>query len=44
MPLEAELRTFLDHLAGGPRPVSSADEGLTVVRTIVQLRRMAGLP
>jgi predicted dehydrogenase len=43
MPLEAELRTFLDHLAGGPSPASSADEGLAVVRTIAQLRQMAGL-
>lgn len=43
MPLEAELRTFLAHLAGGPPPVSSAHDGLAVVRTIEELRRMAGL-
>lgn len=43
MPLETELRTFLAHLAGGPPPVSSAQDGLAVVRTIEELRRMAGL-
>ncbi|HEY1116899.1 MAG TPA: Gfo/Idh/MocA family oxidoreductase, partial [Acidimicrobiales bacterium] len=30
MPLLAELRAFLDHLAGGPAPRSSAAEGLAV--------------
>ena len=44
MPLEAELRSFLDYLRGGPPPMSSAAEGLAVVRTIVELRRLAGLP
>lgn len=44
LPLEAELRTFLEHLAGGPPPRSSAADALAVVRTIAALRTMAGLP
>jgi predicted dehydrogenase len=44
LPLEAELRAFLDHVAGGPPPRSSADDALAVVRAIATLRTMAGLP
>lgn len=44
LPLEAELRAFLDHLAGGPPPRSSAEDALAVVRAIARLRTMAGLP
>lgn len=44
LPLQRELRTFLDHLSGGPPPRSSAREGLDVVRTIERLRQLAGLP
>ncbi|TNM36292.1 Gfo/Idh/MocA family oxidoreductase [Nocardioides albidus] len=44
LPLAAELRAFLAHLAGGPPPRSSAADGLAVVRAIAALRTMAGLP
>ncbi|WGX96160.1 Gfo/Idh/MocA family protein [Nocardioides sp. L-11A] len=43
LPLEAELRAFLEHLAGGPPPRSSAADALSVVRAIATLRTMAGL-
>lgn len=43
LPLLAELRAFVDHLAGGPPPRSSAAEGLRAVETIAQLRTLAGL-
>lgn len=43
MPLERELAAFLDHLRGGPPPHSSADEGLAIVRSIEQLRQLAGI-
>jgi predicted dehydrogenase len=42
LPLAAELRAFVDHLAGGPPPRSSALEGLRAVETIAELRRLAG--
>lgn len=42
MPLEAELRCFLDYLRSGPAPMSSAAEGLAVVEALVELRRLAG--
>jgi predicted dehydrogenase len=41
LPLLAELRAFVDHVAGGPPPKSSVSEGAEVVRTIVALRRLA---
>jgi predicted dehydrogenase len=44
LPLERELRAFLDHLRGGPPPRSSAREGLATVRAIGELRRLAGIP
>lgn len=43
MPLEAELRDFLAHLAGGPPPRSSAAGGALVVERIEALRRLAGV-
>lgn len=43
MPLLRELRAFVDHLAGGPPPRSSAAEGLAVVAAITELRRHAGV-
>jgi predicted dehydrogenase len=42
--LRAELRTFVDHLRGGPPPPTDAAEGLAVVETVAALRRLAGLP
>ena len=42
-PLLRELRTFLEHIAGGPPPRSSAAEGLAAVSAMVQLRALAGL-
>ncbi len=44
LPLVRELRAFLDHLAGGPPPRSSAVDALATVRAIVELRRLAGIP
>jgi predicted dehydrogenase len=43
LPLLRELQAFVAHLAGGPPPRSSADEGVAVVRAIAELRAMAGL-
>ena len=42
LPLLRELRTFVEHLAGGPPPRSSAAEGALVVRRIAELRALAG--
>jgi predicted dehydrogenase len=42
LPLLAELRVFVEHLAGGPTPKSSAAEGAAIVRTLAELRRLAG--
>jgi predicted dehydrogenase len=41
LPLLAELRAFVDHVAGGPPPKSSVAEGAEVVRAIEALRRLA---
>jgi predicted dehydrogenase len=41
LPLLAELRAFVDHVAGGDPPKSSAADGLAGVRTIAALRSMA---
>jgi predicted dehydrogenase len=38
-----ELRSFVDHLRGGPPPRSSADEGAAMVRRVAELRELAGL-
>ncbi len=43
LPLLAELRAFVHHLEGGPRPKSTAAEGASVVAGIAGLRRLAGL-
>lgn len=43
LPLLAELRAFVDHLAGGPPPASSAAEGAETVAAIARLRELAGL-
>ncbi|MGZ4257047.1 MAG: Gfo/Idh/MocA family protein, partial [Gaiellaceae bacterium] len=43
LPLLRELQAFLEHLAGGPPPRSSADDGVKVVRAISELRALAGL-
>jgi predicted dehydrogenase len=43
-PLLRELRAFVEHLDGGPPPRSSAREGAEIVRTISELRKLAGLP
>ncbi len=43
LPLLRELRAFVEHLDGGPPPKSSAAEGAQIVRTIVELRALAGL-
>lgn len=42
-PLLRELRAFVEHLDGGPAPRSSAAEGAAIVRTISELRALAGL-
>lgn len=42
MPLKKELEIFLHYLNGGPKPPTDANEGLSVVQTIIQLRKMAG--
>jgi len=38
-----ELRAFLEHLAGGPPPKSSAEEGVADVAAIERLRELAAL-
>jgi predicted dehydrogenase len=43
LPLLRELRAFVEHLAGGPPPRSSAAEGAEIVRRIGELRALAGL-
>jgi predicted dehydrogenase len=42
-PLLRELRAFLEHLAGGPPPKSSAEEGVADVAAIERLRELAAL-
>jgi predicted dehydrogenase len=42
-PLLRELRSFVEHLGGGPPPRSSAVEGAAVVRRVAELRQLAGL-
>ena len=44
LPLLRELRAFVEHLAGGPPPRSSAAEGAAIVRVISELRSLAGVP
>ena len=42
LPLLAELGAFVEHLAGGPPPRSSAAEGAAMVAAIAELRALAG--
>jgi predicted dehydrogenase len=42
-PLLRELRTFLEHLEGGPPPRSSAEEGAAEVAIVERLRELAVL-
>jgi len=42
LPLLAELRAFVEHLAGGPAPRSSVAEGAAIVAAIAELRALAG--
>jgi hypothetical protein len=39
---DPELRSFVDHLGGGPPPRSSAAEGAAEVRTIARQCELAG--
>jgi predicted dehydrogenase len=41
LPLLAELRAFVGHLAGGPPPRTSAEDGALVVRRIAELGELA---
>jgi predicted dehydrogenase len=43
LPLKRELRAFVEHLRGGPPPLSSAAEGAAEVAAIGRLRELAGL-
>lgn len=40
MPLLTEIASFLGHLAGGPAPMSTAQEGLLIVERIAQIETM----
>jgi predicted dehydrogenase len=42
LPLLAELRAFVEHLGGGPPPLSSAADGAAIVTAIAELRALAG--
>ena len=44
LPLLRELHAFVEHLDGGPPPRSSAAEGAAIVKTLSELRLLAGLP
>jgi predicted dehydrogenase len=41
--LRRELRTFVEHLRGGPAPMTDASEGLAVVEAVAALRSLAGV-
>lgn len=41
MPLLAELRAFVEHLEGGPPPLSSAAEGVAIVEAVAELIALA---
>ncbi len=43
LPLIAELRAFVEHLAGGPPPRSSAADGAAIVSAVAELRERAGI-
>ncbi|HEY2436613.1 MAG TPA: hypothetical protein VGH93_05495 [Solirubrobacteraceae bacterium] len=42
-PLLAELRAFVGHIGGGTAPVTGVVEAASAVRTLAELRRLAGL-
>lgn len=42
LPLLAELRAFVEHLGGGPPPLSSAADGVTVVERVAATIALAG--
>jgi predicted dehydrogenase len=41
LPLLAELRAFVAHLAGGPAPRTSVTDGAAIVAAVEELRRLA---
>jgi predicted dehydrogenase len=41
LPLLAELRAFVEHLSGGPPPLSSAADGVAVVEAVEQIVALA---
>lgn len=41
MPLLAELRAFVEHLEGGPPPLSSAAEGVVIVEAVEEMIALA---
>jgi predicted dehydrogenase len=41
LPLLAELRAFVEHVGGGPPPVSSAADGALIVRRLAELSELA---
>lgn len=43
LPLYLELQSFVNHLRGGPPPLSSAADGAQVVERVAQCRALAGL-
>lgn len=44
LPLFLELREFIEHLCGGPRPRCSLEEARQVTASILAMRQEAGLP
>lgn len=40
MPLQAEIARFLAHVAGGPPPMSSAQEGVLIVERLASIERL----
>jgi predicted dehydrogenase len=44
LPLLAELRAFVEHLGGGPPPLSSAADGVAIVEVVQRIRELAGSP
>lgn len=43
LPLFLELQTFVEHLRGGPAPMSSAVDGALIVERIAQCRELVGI-
>jgi predicted dehydrogenase len=42
LPLLAELRAFVEHLRGGPPPVSSAADGVAIVEAVAEMIALSG--